>query len=92
MMPMSLSRGRLLYIIAVLVSGIVIGLIVAPRPHLQELIVPPAAWPFAVSLVLDMIIGQMAAQGRAEPLTMSDRFIAVLGAGLIVTAMVAYAA
>ena len=90
-MPMSLSRGRLLYIIAVLVSGIVIGLIVAPRPHLQELVVPPAAWPFAVSLVLDMIIGQMAAQGRAEPLTMSDRFIAVLGAGLIVTAMVAYA-
>lgn len=92
MMPMSLSRGRLLYIVAVLVSGIVIGLIVAPRPHLQELIVPPAAWPFAVSLVLDMIIGQMAAQGRAEPLTMGDRFVAVLGAGLIVTAMVAYAA
>jgi hypothetical protein len=90
-MPMSLSRGRLLYIIAVLVSGIVIGLIVAPRPHLQELVVPPAAWPFAVSLVLDMIIGQMAAQGRAEPLTMGDRFIAVLGAGLIVTVMVAYA-
>ncbi len=91
-MPMSLSRGRLLYIAAVLVSGIVIGLVVAPRPHLQELIVPPAAWPFAVSLVLDMIIGQMAAQGRAEPLTMGDRFVAVLGAGLIVTAMVAYAA
>jgi hypothetical protein len=90
-MPMSLSRGRLLYIAAVLVSGIVIGLVVAPRPHLQELIVPPAAWPFAVSLVLDLIIGQMAAQGRAEPLTMSDRFIAVLGAGLIVTAMVAMA-
>jgi hypothetical protein len=73
-MPMSLSRGRLLYIAAVLVSGIVIGLIVAPRPHL-----------------LDLIIGQMAAQGRAEPLTMGDRFIAVLGAGLIVTAMVAMA-
>ena len=90
-MPMSLSRGRLLYIIAVLVSGIVIGLVVAPRPHLQELAVPPAAWPFAVSLVLDLIIGQMAAQGRAEPLTMGDRFVAVLGAGLIVTAMVAMA-
>ncbi|MBF9195452.1 hypothetical protein [Microvirga terrestris] len=89
---MALSRGRLLYIAAVLVSGIVIGLIVAPRPHLQELVVPPAAWPFAVSLVLDLISGQMAAQGRAAPLTMSDRFIAVLGAGLIVTAMVAYSA
>jgi len=87
----AISRGRLLYIAAVLVSGIVIGLIVAPRPHLQELAVPPAAWPFAVSLVLDLVIGQMAAQGRAEPLTMGDRFIAVLGAGLIVTAMVGMA-
>jgi hypothetical protein len=90
-MPMSLSRGRLLYIVAVLVAGIVIGLIVAPRPHLQELAVPPAAWPFAVSLVLDLIIGQMAVQGRAEPLTMGDRFVAVLGAGLIVTVMIAMA-
>jgi hypothetical protein len=54
--------------------------------------VPPAAWPFAVSLVLDLVIGQMAAQGRAEPLTMGDRFVAVLGAGLIVTAMMALGA
>jgi hypothetical protein len=89
---MALTRGRLLYIAAVLVSGIVIGLIAARQPHLQQLVVPPAAWPFAVSLVLDLVIGQMAAQGRAEPLTMSDRFVAVLGAGLIVTAMIAFAA
>ena len=89
---MALSRGRLLYIAAVLVSGIVIGLIAARRPDLQQLAVPPAAWPFAVSLVLDVVIGQMAAQGRAEPLTMGDRFVAVLGAGLIVTVMVALAA
>ncbi|MBM6578849.1 hypothetical protein ILT44_01545 [Microvirga sp. BT689] len=92
MKQMALSRGRLLYIAAVLVSGIVIGLIVARQPHLQQLAVPPAAWPFAVSLVLDLVIGQMAAQGRVEPLTMGDRFVAVLGAGLIVTAMVAFAA
>ncbi len=89
---MALSRGRLLYIATVLVSGIVIGLIAAQRPDLQQLVVPPAAWPFAVSLVLDVVIGQMAAQGRAEPLTMGDRFVAVLGAGLIVTVMVAFAA
>ncbi len=86
---MALSRGRLLYIAAVLVSGIVIGLIVRQRPHLQELAVPPAAWPFAVSLLLDLAIGQLAAQGRTEPLTMGDRFVAVIGAGLIVTLMVA---
>ncbi len=89
---MALSRGRLLYIGAVLVSGIVIGFIAARNPALQQMAVPPAAWPFAVSLVIDLVIGQMAAQGRAEPLTMGDRFVAVLGAGLIVTAMVAYAA
>ena len=86
---MALSRSRLLYIAAVLVSGIVIGLIVRQRADLQELAVPPAAWPFAVSLVLDLAIGQLAAQGRTEPLTMGDRFVAVIGAGLIVTLMVA---
>ncbi len=89
---MALSRTRLLYIATVLVSGIVIGLFVRQRPDLQELAVPPAAWPFAVSLVLDLAIGQMAAQGRTEPLTMGDRFVAVLGAGLIVTLMVALGA
>ncbi len=86
---MALSRSRLLYIAAVLVSGIVIGLVAMQRPALQEAAVPPAAWPFVVSLVLDLAIGQLAAQGRAEPLTMGDRFVAVLGAGLIVTVMIA---
>ncbi len=89
---MALARSRLLYIAAVLVSGIVIGLVAMQRPAWQQLAVPPAAWPFAVSLVLDLLIGQMAAQGKAEPLTMGDRFVAVLGAGLIVTVMVALGA
>ncbi|MBB4040207.1 hypothetical protein GGR34_001858 [Microvirga flocculans] len=87
---MTLARSRLLYIVAVLASGIAIGLIAVLQPHLQQAAVPPAAWPFAVSLVIDLIIGQRAAQGRAEPLTMGDRFVAVIGAGLIVTAMVAF--
>jgi hypothetical protein len=86
---MALSRVRLLYIGAVLVSGIAIGFFVRQNPEWQQMAVPPAAWPFAVSLVIDLIIGQMAAQGRAEPLTMSDRFIAVIGAGVIVTLMTA---
>lgn len=90
-MLMALSRTRLLYIATVLVSGIVIGLVVAQRPDLQGLLVPPVAWPFAVSLVLDLLIGQLAAQGRAEPLTMGDRFIAVLGAGLIIVVLVGMA-
>jgi hypothetical protein len=74
---MALSRGRLLYIIAVLISGIAVGLLMLQQP------------PFAVSLVLDLAIGQLAAQNKTEPLTMGDRFVAVIGAGLIVTVMVA---
>ena len=89
---MALPRSRLLYIAAVLASGIVIGLVTMRRPGWQQMAMPPAAWPFAVSLALDLVIGQMAAQGKAEPLTMGDRFVAVLGAGLIVTAMVALGA
>ena len=86
---MALTRTRLIYIAAVLVSGIVIGLVLLQRPEWQQAAVPPAAWPFAVSLPLDLAIGQLAAQGKTEPLTMADRFVAVIGAGLIVTLMVA---
>lgn len=86
---MALPRVRLLYIVAVLVSGIAIGFLVRLNPSWQQMAVPPAAWPFAVSLVIDLVIGQIAAQGRAEPLTMSDRFVAMIGAGIIVTLMTA---
>ncbi len=89
MTRMTMSKSRLIYIGTVLLSGIVIGLLMLQKPEWQQMVVPPAAWPFAVSLILDMIIGQMAAQGRVEPLTMGDRFVAVIGAGLIVTVMTA---
>lgn len=85
---MTLSRTRLLYIAAVLVSGIVIGFIVRLQPHLQQAAIPAAAWPFAVSFILDLVINQLVAQGRAEPLTMGDRFVAVIGAALIIMAMI----
>lgn len=86
---MAVPRIRLLYIGAVLVSGIAIGFLVRQNPGWQQMAVPPAAWPFAVSLIIDIVVSQLAAQGRAEPLTMSDRFIAVIGAGLIVTLITA---
>ena len=89
---MNLPRSRLVYIVAVLVSGILIGLAAMRRPEWQHAALPPVIWPIAVSLVLDLVIGRMAAQGRAEPLTMGDRFAAVLGAGLIVTAIMALGA
>jgi len=86
---MALSLTRLLYIGAVLISGIAIGFLVLHHPEWQQMALRPVIWPFAVSLVIDLIIGQLAAQGRAEPLAMSDRFIAVLGAGLIITLITA---
>lgn len=86
---MTVSRARLLYIAAVLVSGIAVGFLVRLNPDWRQLPLPPVVWPLAVSLVVDVIIGQMAARGRAEPLTMNDRLIAVIGAGLIVTLMTA---
>ncbi|WP_230530664.1 hypothetical protein [Microvirga roseola] len=84
---MALSRSRLLYLVAMLVSGIAIGLFVADRPDLQDAVMPPAAWPFLVSLVLDVLIMQAASRGKAEPLTMGDRLTGVIGAGLIVIAI-----
>jgi len=89
---MAISRSRALYFVVMLVSGIVIGALVMWRPAWQEAAITPAAWPFAVSLIVDIAIGQAAAQGKAEPLTMPDRFAGVLGAGLIVTALVAFGA
>ncbi len=70
-----------------LASGIVIGLVVTQQPEWHKAFITPAAWPLGVSLVLDLVIGQAAARGRAEPLTMGDRFFGVLGAGLVVTAI-----
>jgi len=84
---MTLSRTRLFYIAAVLVSGIAIGFIVRLQPHLQQAAIPAAAWPFAVSFILDLVINQRVAQGKAEPITMGDRFLAVIGAALIILAM-----
>jgi len=85
---MALSRGRVLYLVAMLVSGIVIGLIVAPRPELRQASLSPAFWPFAVSLVLELVLGQAVARGKAEPLTMGDRFFGVFGAGLVILGII----
>ncbi|HZH51438.1 MAG TPA: hypothetical protein VEZ16_06095 [Microvirga sp.] len=85
-----MSRSRLFYIAAMIVAGIVVGWMAAQNPSWQHAAITPAAWPLAVSLVIDVAIGQAAARGKAEPLTMTDRFVGVLGAGLIVTAFLAY--
>ena len=88
---MAISRSRAIYFAIMLVAGIVIGLVVAQRPAWQEAMVPPAAWPFAVSLLLELILAQSVSRGQAEPLTMGERAIGVIGAGLIVTILLAVA-
>jgi hypothetical protein len=85
---MALSRSRVLYLIAMLVSGVAIGLVVASRPEWQQAAISPAFWPFAVSLALELVLGQAVARGKAEPLTMGDRFFGVFGAGLIILGII----
>lgn len=85
---MTLTRSRVLYLVAMLISGVAIGLAVVQWPHLQTAAISPAFWPFAASLPLDLLVGQAVARGRAEPLTMGDRFFGVFGAGLIVLAII----
>jgi hypothetical protein len=89
---MAMSRVKALYFALMLVSGIAIGLVVAQRPAWQETIVPPAAWPFAISLLLELILAQAVSRGQAEPLTMGERAVGVIGAGIIVTVILAVAA
>ena len=84
---MVLSRSRMLYIAGVLAAGVATGLFLLRNPSWQQADFPPVIWPVVVSLAIDIVIGQMAAQGRAEPLTMGDRLAAVIGAGLIITIM-----
>jgi len=86
---MVLPRSRLLYIVAMLVSGVVIGLIASGNPALREAAVPPVTWPLGLSLLFDLVIGQAVVRGKAEPLTMNDRAIGVIGAGLIISIILA---
>jgi hypothetical protein len=87
-----MSRTGLVYVAVLLASGVAIGWYAAANPGLSSPILPPFAWPLAVSLVLDLAIMQLAQRGRATALTMGERFGGVFGAGLIVTLMTARAA
>ena len=87
-----MSRTGIAYVAILLVSGVAIGWYVAAHPGLNSPVLPPFAWPLAVSLVLDLAIMQLAQRGHATALTMAERFGGVFGAGLIVTAITARAA
>ncbi len=86
---MRLSRTAAIYIAIMLVAGVVIGAIALARPHWREAPLPPVAWPLGVSLLLDLALTPLVASGRLPPLTMNERLAGFVGAGLIVTAILA---
>jgi hypothetical protein len=80
---MAISRNRILYVAVMLAAGVAIGLVVTARPGLRELFLAPVVWPFVLSLILELIL-RAANRKEAEPVTMGDRVVGVLGAGLII--------
>jgi hypothetical protein len=69
-----------------LLSGVVIALYVTGQPPAAYPVLPPFAWPLAVSLLLDVAIMHLARTGRTTLVTMGERIAGVFGAGLIVVA------
>lgn len=87
MMPTGL---RLSYFVVMAAAGVAVGLIVVARPGWGQAFLPPAVWPFGVSLAFDVVFGLVS---RASgPVGMTDRVLGVVAAGLIVTAIQAAAA
>ncbi|HEX2134287.1 MAG TPA: hypothetical protein VHG30_00045 [Microvirga sp.] len=86
---MTISRTGLLYVAVMLAAGLVIGLIVVDRPALRDAAVPPIAWPLGVSLLMDLALAPVVASGRLPPVTLGERVLAFVGAGLVITAVLA---
>lgn len=84
---MAISMSRILYLAVMLSAGVAIGLFVAERPELRELLIAPVVWPFGLSFILEFAL-RTNERGKAEPLTMGDRIIGVLGAGLIIAVII----
>jgi hypothetical protein len=83
-----MPTGRL-FIIVMLAFGLVAGLVLANQPAWRDGPVPSVVWAILFGLALDLVIQWRAAQGRAVPLTMNERAIGIIGAGLIITVIVA---
>lgn len=77
------GTGRL-FVLALWAVGLATGLVLARAPDTLALLPSPALTvPLAVALVADLALRPAAASGRIAPLTMNDRAIAVIGAGLL---------
>ena len=69
--------------------GLVSGLAVAGSASLRALPIPSLAWPLAAALLADLALMPLAREGRIAPLTMNERAVAVIGAALIHTLVLA---
>ncbi len=83
-----ISAGRL-FVIGMLAFGVVAGLVVASVPVIRDLPVPAIVWPILVGLAIDLVLQALAREGRVEPLTMNERALGIIGAGAIITTIIA---
>ncbi len=78
-------RFRGWFIAGLWAFGAVSALAVARVPALGALPVPGLLLPLALSLLVDIATMPLVRQGRLEALTINDRAIGVIGAGLLHT-------
>ncbi|KAA2235854.1 hypothetical protein [Salinarimonas soli] len=73
------------FVAALLVFGLASGLAIASTPGLRDGPVPPLIWIVAFALVVDLALMPLARAGRIGPITMNERAVGVIGAGIVQT-------
>ena len=76
------STGRLL-IVGLWLVGLGTGLVLAFRPDVLPLPTPILTVPLLAALAADLALMPAARAGRIAPVTMNDRAIGVIGAGIV---------
>ena len=74
---------RLVYIGVMALGGMALGLASLRWPAIHEGPVPPLMSLLGVSLVMDLIIMNRAAEGKIEPLQMNERFIGFMAGAIL---------
>ncbi|HEY8564070.1 MAG TPA: hypothetical protein VIL65_01115 [Beijerinckiaceae bacterium] len=72
-----------LYVAALLVTGLVAGVLVAKAPAVNRLPMPVFTIPLVVSFLIDTALLLLSQRGRAEPLPMPYRLAGFIGAVLL---------
>lgn len=70
-----MNMVRIVYIGAMVLSGLGLGLASLRWPAIHDGPVPPLMSLLGVSLVMDLVIMNRAAEGKMEPLQMNERFV-----------------